>query len=187
MTNRNSILILIVVVLVAAMLANAGCIGAIRDAVIPATPTPTSTALPATPTPMSNATATPIPTPTPTISASAHVDQIYTLPLEAGVQQNSTIHAIYGNITYNGNPATGYEVLVDTINGSEYGNKTDANGLYSVTFRDDWSPTYVVKILDNLNVLIYTDKVPRFVNQTGLINVQINSPSTNVITVSITP
>ena len=34
-------------------------------------------------------------------------------------------------------------------------------GCISVTFRDDWSPTYVVKIIDNLNTVIYTDKVPR--------------------------
>jgi hypothetical protein len=185
MTNKNVILILIAVMIVAATLADAGCIGAIRNIVVPETPTLTPTPIPATPTPMPNVTATPTPTPMPT--APGHVDLIYTLPPEAGVKQNSSIHNIYGNITYNGNPAIGYEVLVDTINGSEYGNKTDANGLYSVTFRDDWSPTYVLKIIDNLNVLIYTDKLPRFVNQTGLISVQISSPSTNVITVSITP
>ncbi len=185
MTNKNVILILIAVMIVAATLADAGCIGAIRSVVVPDTPTSTPTPLPATPTPTTNVTATPIPTSVPTIPA--HIDLIYTLPPEAGVKQNSTIHNIYGNITYNGKPAVGYEVLVDTINGSEYGNKTDANGLFSVTFRDDWSPTYIVKIVDNSNSFIYTDQVPRFVNQTGLINVQIDVPSTKVITVSITP
>ncbi len=185
MTNKNAILILIAVMIVAATLADAGCIGAIRSIVVPEAATPTP--LPATTTPTATITVTDTPTPTPVSTMPPHIDQIYTLPLEAGVKQDSAIHTIYGNITYNGKPANGYEVLVDTINGSEYGNKTDANGLYSVTFRDDWSPTYVVKIVDNLNNVLYTDQEPRRVIQTGLISVRITVPSTNVITVSITP
>lgn len=180
MTRRSILMVLIAAVMVAAALADGGCIGTIRDMMSPATPTPapsTPTTMP-TATPAPTAEATPVP---------QHVDLIYTAPLEAGKSNNSTIHVLTGTITYNGEPANGFEVLVDTVSGYEYGNKTTADGYFQVTFRDDWSPTYHMKITDASNIVIYSDKEPRPVNQTGPLKIKITVPSSKQISVTITP
>lgn len=173
--------LLIAVVIVALTLANAGCVGSFVRNIV-ATPTPTP--VPATPTPVPTITATPVPTPLPTIAGP--VDLIFTKPLEAGANDNSAKHVLTGNITYNGYPAEGFAVLVDTIDGCEYGNRTNAEGEFHVTFRDDGSPTYVMKIADNTECIIYT-AAPHPVNETGPFSIRIEVPSSKQISVSITP
>ncbi len=175
MIDKNAKLVLIAISIVAISLAIAGCAGAfIREP----TPTPDVTATPVV-------TATPSPTPVPTITGP--VDLIFTRPLESGMNNSSAIHVLTGNITYNGDPAVGYIVLVDTVNGCEYGNRTDPNGKFRVTFRDDWSPTYTMKVVDTSDCVIYADRTPRPVGQTGPFAITIEVPSSKQIHVSVTP
>lgn len=176
MTDKNAKLVLIAILIVAISLATAGCAGAFIKA-----PTPT----PAAPTPMPVVTATPLPTPVPTITGP--VDLIFTRPLESGANNASAIHVLTGNITYNSDPVAGYIVLVDTANGCEYGNRTDADGKFKVTFRDDWSPTYILKVVDTSDCVIYADRTPRPVSETGPFAIAIEVPSTKQIYVTITP
>lgn len=183
MTGKNTIIILIATLMVVVALADAGCVGTIRDIVLPSTPTP----MPATPTPLPTVTATPRPTAVPA-TPTPHVDLIYTRPLEAGVNNNTSgIHVLTGTVTYNGDPANAYGILVDTAEGYEYGNKTNADGRFQVTFRDDGSPTYFMKITDASNIVIYSDKTLHPVNQTGPYAVKIEVPASKQISVTITP
>lgn len=175
-TDKNTKLVLIAILIVAISLTIAGCSGAFIRA-----PTPT----PAAPTPTPIVTATPLPTPVPTITGP--VDLIFTRPLESGANNTSAIHVLTGNITYNGDPAAGYIVLVDTVNGCEYGNRTGADGKFQVTFRDDWSSTYTLKIVDTSDCVIYADRTPRPVSETGPFAISIEVPSSKQIHVSIAP
>jgi hypothetical protein len=156
MTNKNAILILAAIIIVAVMLSDAGCVGAMRYITSRSTSTPTPAPEPS-PLPTAAATATSTPRPT----APVHVDLIYTRPLEAGANNTTAIHVITGSIVYNGDPVNGYAVIVDTVDGCEYGNKTNAKGEFQVAFRDDGSPTYVMKVANTLNLVLYTDKTPR--------------------------
>ncbi len=176
MTAKNAKLAIIAISLVAISLATAGCAGAFIKA-----PTPT----PAAPTPSPTVTAMPSPTPAPTIAGP--VDLIFTRPLESGANNNSPVHVLAGNISYNGDPAVGYIVLVDTVNGCEYGNRTGDDGKFKVTFRDDWSPTYVMKVVDTSDCIIYADRIPRPVSETGPFAISIEVPSSKQIRVSVTP
>ena len=165
-------------------MADAGCVGALRSFLDNSAPSVTTTPTPASPTPLP--TATPAPTPAPT--APVHVDIIYSAPLEAGgVDNSSPVHVITGYITYNGDPAKGYNVIVDTWKGYEYGNQTDSKGNFKVTFRDNHCPTYTMKVANENNIILYADKSNRSVDQTGPYNIDIERPSSGQISVTITP
>ncbi|HTY89825.1 MAG TPA: hypothetical protein VMC84_01480 [Methanocella sp.] len=186
MINKKAILILIAVMIVAVTLADSGCVGALRSYIESIAPSITTTPTPASPTPLPAPTTTATPLPKPT--APVHIDLIYTAPLESGIDSNASgVHVLTGNITYNGVPASGFEVLVDTRGGFEYGNKTDSKGKFIVGFHDDWSPTYYLKVADEKNVIIYSDKAPHPVNQTGPFWIQFEVPETKQISVTITP
>jgi hypothetical protein len=116
------------------------------------------------------------------------VDLIYARPLEAGASTNtSCLRVLTGTITYNGDPANAYTVLVDTVEGCEYGNKTRPDGGFQVAFMDDGSPTYVMKVVDTSGIVIYADNERRPVNQTGPFVIEFDVPSSKQISVTITP
>jgi hypothetical protein len=179
---EKKILLTIATLIVAVSLANAGCIGAIHSTIDGAfaTPTPVPTT---TPTP----TLTPTPTVTPCPTMPDHIDIIYILPLESGRNQSTITHIINGSMSVNDGPAVGWAVVIDTSAGNEYGNVTDANGRYSVVFSGDESETYIVKLYDPLHNIIYMDQYPRLMNHTGPMSISIEIPSTNVISVSVSP
>jgi hypothetical protein len=95
-------------------------------------------------------------------------------------------HYIHGTITFNRQPTSEYHVIVSTDKGNEYGNVTDANGNFNVTFPDDGSATYKIKLADRGNNLVYQDSLPRYVNATGPMNISIEVPATNRMNVTIT-
>ncbi len=132
-------------------------------------------------------TPTPTPTPpaTPTPLATAPDNIVVTLPLGTASPIVQITHYINGTITYNKQPTALYHVLVDTDKGNEYGNVTDANGNFTVKFADDGSTTYWIKLADSDNNLIYQDSLPRYLNHTGPLSINIEVPGVNRINVSI--
>jgi hypothetical protein len=137
----------------------------------PAAPTPT-------PTPSVNATPTPM--------ATAPQNITVTLPPGSPTAIVTITHYIHGTILFNKQPTTNYHVLVVTDKGNEYGGATDASGLFNVTFPDDGSATYKIKLADSGNNIVYQDNLPRYMNATGPMNVSIEVPSTNKMNVTIT-
>ncbi len=134
----------------------------------------------------------PAPTVTPTIAATptplATAPQNITVTLQPGEPTAivTITHYIHGMITYNKQPTAQYYVIVETDKGNEYRNVTDANGNFNVTFPDDGSATYRIKLADSGNNLIFQDRLPRYMNATGPMNISIEIPSTNKMNVTIT-
>jgi hypothetical protein len=135
---------------------------------------------------------TPTITPTPTVAATptplatAPQNITVTLPPGAPTETVTITHYIHGIITFNGQPTSAYHVIVDTDKGNEYGNVTDASGNFNVTFPDDGSATYTIKLADSGNNLVYQDSLPRYMNATGPMNISIEVPATNRMNVTIT-
>jgi hypothetical protein len=125
-----------------------------------------------------------LPTPTPLVTAPANIT--VTLPPGTPTATLTITHFIHGTITYNKQPTSNYRVLIDTDKGNEYGNVTDANGNFNVTFPDDGSATYKIKLVDSGNNIIYQDSLPRYLNGTGPMNINVEVPATNQVNVSIT-
>lgn len=94
-------------------------------------------------------------------------------------------HAISGAITYNHAPTASYRVIIITDRGSQYGNVTDAGGRFSVTFPDDGSQTYRIELVDSGNSLVYRDSLPRYMNHTGPMSIDVEVPGPNQMSVSI--
>jgi hypothetical protein len=115
------------------------------------------------------------------------VDIIFTPPPEAGYNQSTPIQNLTGTITVNGKPAVGYEVLIVTAPGFEYGNFTRSDGGFIVRFRQDNSSTFLMKLDNAQDILIYQDKVPRPMSYTGPMTITITIPSTNIESINITP
>lgn len=172
--------------MVAALLASAGCIGGIRNQVdgIISTPTPTATA---TPVPTVAPTATPTPTTGPTYYMPDDVDVIFIQPIYSGIMPSYITHVVNGSISFNNEPAVGWGILVETSAGNTFGNVTDATGHYTVKFAGNMDETYIIKLTDPLNNLIYQDKYPRKMSHVGPISIRMNVPSTNVYTMYIYP
>ncbi len=137
-------------------------------------------------------TATPTPTPAPTVAATptplaTAPDNITVTLIPGSVSPIIKItHFINGTIMYNQQPTNGYHVIVDTANGNEFGNVTDASGRFSVQFPDDGSATYTLKLVDSGNNIIYQDNLPRYLNHTGPLSINIEMPGTNQMNVSVT-
>lgn len=172
--------------MVVALLSCAGCIGGIRntvdDAFATATPMPTATAtpVPATPTPIPTATG-------PIYYMPDDVDVIFISPIYSGVVPSYITHVVNGSISFNDEPAVGWGIIVETSAGNTFGNVTDATGHYSVKFAGDMNETYIIKLTDPANNLIYQDKYPRKMSHVGPISVHMSVPSTNVYTLVINP
>ncbi len=132
---------------------------------------------------------TPAPTaaPTPTPMATAPQNITVTLPPGAPTATVTVTHYIHGTILFNNQPTAQYNVLVVTEKGSEYGNTTDANGNFNVTFPDDGSATYQIKLADSGYNIIYADNLPRYMNATGPMSISIEVPGPNQINVTISP
>ena len=162
---KRSIIFALIIVLA---LSAAGCV---------TSPAPSPTPVPPT------ATAS-IPTPPPLATAPENIT--VTLPPGSPSATVTVTHYITGAITYNGQPTGNYNVLVDTDKGNEYGNVTDASGNFNVTFADDGSATYKIKLSDSSNMIIYQDSLPRYMNHTGPMNIKIEVPAPNQMNVSIT-
>jgi hypothetical protein len=184
---KMKILLVLATLIVAVSLVNAGCIGAIRsnidDAFATPTPVPTATA---TPNPTNAPTITP--NPTPIYYMPDHVDVIFISPYYSGITPSYITHVINGSISFNNQPAVGWGIIIHTSAGNEFGNVTDANGRYQVTFAGDMNETYTVKLVDPANNLIYMDQLPRRMNHVGPISINMTVPTTGVYTlVIITP
>jgi hypothetical protein len=95
-------------------------------------------------------------------------------------------HYIHGKISYSQQPAPSYTVVVNTDKGNQYSNKTDANGNFNVTFLNDGSETYKLKLLDSNNNTVYQDSLPRYLNATGPMNISIEVLGTTPTNVTIT-
>jgi hypothetical protein len=141
--------------------------------------TPTATPTP-TPTP------TIVPTPTPIVTAPANIT--VTLPPGQSAGTITIQHYIHGTITFNHQPTSNYYVLIDTDKGNEYGNNsTITNGNFNVSFMDDGSTLYWIKIVDTGGNIIYKDSQPRYLNNTAPMNISVEVPATNQIIVTVTP
>ncbi len=137
-----------------------------------------------TTTPTPTPTITPTPTATPIVTAPANIT--VTLPPGTPSATVTITHYIHGKISYNQQPTAGYRVLVATDKGNQYTNATDANGNFNVTFLDDGSLTYMIRLLDSNNNTIYQDTLPRYLNYTGPMNISIEVPGTTGTNVTIT-
>jgi len=138
------------------------------------------------PTPAPTLTPTPTVVATPTPLATAPQNITVTLPPGYPTTIVTITHYIHGTILFNKQPTSNYHVIVATDKGGEYGNATDANGNFNVTFPDDGSATYMIKLADSGNNLIYQDKLPRYMNATGPMSISIEVPAANQINVTIT-
>jgi hypothetical protein len=187
LVKNKSILILIAILIMAVSLMNAGCVGTLRNILGPSasvTPTPTVTAQPTIRSIAASAT------PSPTLASTTvpgNVDIIFTPPPEAGFNQSTPIHTLTGNVTVNGKPAVGYTVLINTAPGFEYGNTSRSDGSFMVRFRDDNSSTYMMKLDNSLGILIYQDTAPMPMSYSGPMTIALTIPSTNIVSVTITP
>jgi hypothetical protein len=139
-------------------------------------------ASPVTTTPSVNPTAEATPTP----MATAPQNITVTLPPGSPSATVTITHYITGTVTFNKAPTSNYKVLVDTDKGNQYGAPTDANGKFNVTFPDDGSATYKLKLSDSSNSIVYQDRLPRYLNATGPMNISIEVPATNQMNVTIT-
>ncbi len=132
------------------------------------------------------------PTPTPTVAATptplATAPQNITVTLPPGTPTSvvTITHYINGTITFNKQPTSVYHVIIETDKGNDYGNVTDANGNFYVTFPDDGSATYMIKLADSGNNLIYQDSLPRYLNATGPMSISIEVRGPNPTNVTIT-
>lgn len=133
-----------------------------------------------TPTP----TVTPTPTATPIVTAPANIT--VTLPPGTPSATVTITHYIHGKIAYDQQPSPGYRVLVITDKGNQYSNTTDPSGNFNVTFLSDGSETYKLKLLDSNNNTVYQDTLPRYLNATGPMNINIEVPGTIGTNVTIT-
>ncbi len=144
----------------------AGCTGTPAP-----TPTPLPTTMPVSPTPVSVLT----PTLTPTSSG----------VIEWNPSVTPTRY-VNGTVTLNDQPTSNFNVILETSKGNIYGVPTDARGNFSVKFPDDGSAGYIIKIADQGKNLIYQDNSPRPINQSGPLNVSIEIPGPNQISVKVT-
>ncbi len=160
---KRSLLLALIIVLA---LFAAGCVN-----------TPTATP---TPTPVPTAAATPTPL------ATAADNIVVTLTPGTSSPIITITHFINGTILFNKQPTSGYHVIVDTDKGHEFGNVTNADGSFSIQFPDDGSATYYLKLADNGNNIIYQDNLPRYLNHTGPLSINVEVPGTNQINVSVT-
>ena len=139
--------------------------------------TPTATPTP-TPTP------TVVPTPTPIVTAPANIT--VTLPPGTPTATITITTFIHGTITFNHQPTSNYKILINTDKGNEYGNVTNADGSFNVTVPNDGSTMYWIKIVDSGGNLVYNDSLPRYLNSTAPMNINVEVPATNQYNVSIT-
>jgi hypothetical protein len=112
---------------------------------------------------------------------------IFINPYYSGIVPSYITHVVNGSISFNDQPAVGWGILVETSAGNTFGNVTDATGHYSVKFAGDMNETYIIKLTDPANNLIYQDKYPRKMSHVGPISVHMSVPSTNVYTLVINP
>jgi hypothetical protein len=137
----------------------------------------------ATPTPTPTPTPTAVPTPTPLVTAPANIT--VTLPPGTTGTTVTITHFIHGTITFNQQPTSNYNVIINTDKGHQYSNLTDANGNFNVTFPDDGSTTYKIELVDSSSNIIYQDSLPRYLNSTQPMNINVEVPATNQMNVSI--
>jgi hypothetical protein len=124
------------------------------------------------------------PTATPIVTAPANIT--VTLPPGTPSANVTMTHYIHGKISYSQQPAPAYTVVVNTDKGNQYSNRTDVNGNFNVTFLNDGSETYKLKLIDSNNNTVYQDSLPRYLNATGPMNISIEVPGTTGTNVTIT-